>query len=403
MSLPMSHSTRSRASRALILGLLLVIASCSVDASPTLTPRPTFTTTSTTIPPTTTTVPLLAIDGAPEDLVEEIRRFYAAAGDPSAPAPVMPEIVLTALHDATPVTVTSGTASTGQFKGEGVAVVEVGADSFLVVNRGEQWEIVGGDWPSLEIPPYFGPSPRLVTIVGSDARPGQAIAATRADSIHFVGLDGAGGGGIVGLPRDSFVPVPGYGRRKITESLALGGPDVMQQAFTDLTGLPLEGYVITGFAGFQALLDGILGAVPVTVPFAISDKAAKANLSPGEQLLNGAQALSFARARKTVPGGDFARSKHQGVIMLGALSVLQAQGFRALPQFMELAEPHLVTSLSAEQILTFAAMAIRSDLSAIPNIVAPGRPGSAGAASVVFLSEAAAGVWADLADGNLSG
>lgn len=382
-----------------------MVVACGGDASPTDAPRPTDTTvsTTTTLPPTTTTTTLpLSIEGAPEDLVETIRSFYAVAGDPTAVAPPMPEPVLANLRASSPIEAGAGNATLGQFKEEGVGVVTLSDDVFLLISRAEGWEIVGGDWPRLGIPPYFGPTPRLVAVVGSDARPGEPVAATRADSIHFVGLDGAGGGGVVGLPRDSYVPVPGVGRRKITESLALAGPDVMQQAFVELTGLPLEGYVITGFAGFRSLLDEVLGKVPVTVPFAINDKAAKANLSAGEQELDGAQALSFARARKTVPGGDFARSEHQGVIMLGALRVLQMHGIEALPSLMERAEPHIVTSLSAEQILTFAAMAIRSDVGAIPNIVAPGSPGSAGSASVVYLNDSVSAVWADLADGNLS-
>jgi hypothetical protein len=68
---------------------------------------------------------------------------------------------------------------------------------------------------------------------------------------------------------------------------------------------------------------------------------------------------------------------------------------------MEMAEPWMLTDLTPEQLLTFAALIIGSDLDTMPNVVAPGSSGRAGSASVVYLSDAVAETWADLADGRL--
>jgi LCP family protein required for cell wall assembly len=276
----------------------------------------------------------------------------------------------------------------------------VGNDLFLAVDDGSGWRIVGGEWPDVGVAAYYGSGPRLIAVVGSDARTGEPVDETRADSIHFVALDGAGGGAVVGLPRDSYVPVPGYGTRKITGSLALGGPDVMMESFRNLTGLPLEGYVLTGFAGFQGLIE-ILGGVEVEVPFAINDVKAKAALSAGLQVLSGFDALAFARARKTVPGGDFTRSEHQGDILVAAAQGVRAMGPLAIPSLMEAAELSFLTDLSPEQLLTFSVLATKWNLDEMPNIVAPGSPGWAGSASVVYLADAAYGIFADLSDGRL--
>ncbi len=312
----------------------------------------------------------------------------------------MPEAVL-ALLDPAPVDVPrEGIAAIHTFAGQQIGVVEMAEDVFLLVDDGTGWRIVGGVWPSLEVGGYWGAGPRLVAVVGSDARPGQAMDRSRADSIHFVALDGAGGGAVVGLPRDSFVEIPGQGRRKITGSLSSGGPETMMATFDQLTGLPLEGYVLTGFAGFQELAGTVLGGVEVDVPMAINDRWAKVTLDAGQQLLNGAEALGFARARKTV-GGDFVRSEHQGVLLLGAARMVAAMGYTAIPRLLELAEPHLMTDLSPEQLLTFSALTISSRIDEIPNVVAPGRSGSAGGASVVFLDDSVDALWADLADGTL--
>ncbi len=383
-----------------------MLAACSSGGEETVSPRPSVeTTTSTTLPPTTTSTTIseatISLEGAPGELETVIEGFYSYAIGANEATPAATPDVVAAIERGDADLPSSGTASTGTFREQEVAVVTVGPDLFLAVDDGSGWTIVGGEWSTLSIPAYFGETPRHVAVVGSDARPGQDVDRSRADSIHFVALDGEGGGAVVGLPRDSFVAVPGYGRRKITTSLSLGGPETMMAAFNELTGLPLEGYVMTGFSGFESMLGTVLGGVDVEVPFAINDRWAHVALGAGEQLLNGAEALGFARARKTVPGGDFTRSEHQGIILLGAAKAVEAMGMGAIPELLELSEPYLETDLSAGQLLTFSALAISSDLDEIFNVVAAGSPGRAGAASVVFLSSSVDELWDDLADGRL--
>jgi anionic cell wall polymer biosynthesis LytR-Cps2A-Psr (LCP) family protein len=139
----------------------------------------------------------------------------------------------------------------------------------------------------------------------------------------------------------------------------------------------------------------------IDVPFAMNDRWAKVSLAAGEQILNGAQALGFSRARKTVPNGDFTRSEHQGTVIISAAKTVQALGYLALPTLIEQSAPHLITDLSPEELLTFSAMSINSDLASVTNVVAPGSSGSAGGASVVFLSSSVGALFSDLADGRL--
>jgi len=397
--------TRRLTSLIAVVALTAVACAGGDETTPNAQPtRPEPSTTTTTLPPTTTTtVPTLTVSGAPPGLLEVIENFYLYATGSSDAAPLAPDAVVDSIVAREADLPESGSASVATFNEQQIAVAELGDDVFLAVDDGAGWRLVGGMWPSVSTPAYFGVGPRLVAVVGSDARPGEDMERTRADSIHFVGLDGAGGGAVVGLPRDSFVAVPGFGTRKVTGSLALGGPDTMMAAFSGLTGLPFEGYVLTGFAGFQELLGSVLGGVEVDVPLAINDRWAHVALSAGEQMLNGAEALGFARARKTVPGGDFTRSEHQGIILLAAARTVRDMGFGAIPGLMEAAEPHLATNLSPEQLLTFSAMAVAADLDSVSNVVAPGSPGSAGGSSVVFLANSADDLWADLADGTLEG
>lgn len=392
--------TRRLISFLVVLSMLIAACSGEPETVETTTTSTTSTTT-TTVPTTTTTIAPFEIEGAGPGLTRVVKGFYDYASGQVEKEPNVPKRVLASIEPKPIDTPPNGSATSGVFQEQTVAVVEVGKDVFLAVHDGEAWRIVGGEWPSLDVEAFYGRGPRHVAVVGSDARPGQDVARSRADSIHFVGLDGKGGGAVVGLPRDSFVPIPGVGRSKITGSLALGGPDAMMAAFHELTDLPFEGYLITGFAGFESLLSEVLGGVSVEVPFPINDRWAHVSLSAGEQILDGAEALGFARARKTVPGGDLTRSAHQGVILIAAAGVVKEMGISAIPGLMEASEPHLITDLTAEQLLTFSAMAISAKLGEVDNVVAPGSPGSAGGASVVFLHGSAADLWDDLADGRL--
>lgn len=385
----------------LLLALSVVVAACNNEPE-TVDTTTTVATTTTTAPTTTTTVAPLEIEGAGPGLTKVVKGFYDYASGRVEEEPKAVKRVLARIEPKPIDTPTQGSASSGVFKEQEVAVVEVDEDVFLAVHDDEGgWRIVGGEWPSLGVEAFYGKGPRHVAVIGSDARRGQNVTRSRADSIHFVALDGKGGGAVVGLPRDSFLTIPGVGRTKITNSLALGGPEATMGALNELTGLPLEGYVMTGFAGFESLLSDVLEGVSVEVPFAINDRWAKASLSAGQQILDGAQALSFARARKTVQGGDFTRSKHQGVILLAAARVVREMGLSAIPGLMEAAEPHLETDLTPSQLLTFSAMAVSAELDEDDNVVAPGSPGSAGGASVVFLHSSVSELWEDLADGTL--
>ncbi|HEY5891222.1 MAG TPA: LCP family protein [Acidimicrobiia bacterium] len=384
----------------LILAVALLASACSPEQTSADRPTTSSVQSTTTIPATTTTIPM-AVAEAPEELATLVRDFYAFASGENPTPPPMPEPVLQSMRAGVVETPTSATASTGDFQGTSLATVTAGDDLILAVSDESGWRIVGGHWPSLGIADYYGTGPRVLAVIGSDARPGENVEQSRADSLHFVGLNGTGSGAIVGLPRDSYVPVPGHGKRKITGALALGGPALLMETLEGLSNLPLEGYVLTGFSGFQDGVDAVLGGVDVNVPFSINDVKAKAALEAGQQILNGFDALAFARARKTLPGGDLTRSSHQGLILLGAALGVKALGPASIPGLMEKAEPYLFTDLSPEQLFTFTVLAINADLGAVPNVVAPGKSGTAGGASVVFLSDSVPALFADLADGVL--
>jgi len=377
---------------AITIVLALMAAACSSDADPdstttsstATTTTSTSTTTTTIAPTTTTTVPMEVLGTHNEPELELlIREFYEL---PEGSEATVPE---------------SASASIGRFDEESwVAVVEAGDDVTLAV-ADPVWRIVGGWWPSLGLEPELGTFPKFVTVIGSDARPGHDPLRSQGDSIHFVGLDAPGSASILGLPRDTWAPFPGLGNQKTTSALLRGGPDVMMEGLSDLTQIEFDGYVLTGFEGFTALI-GVLGGLDIDVPLKLADKWADAYIDAGRQVLSPADALAFARVRKTISGGDFTRKKHGGMALIAATAMVQVMGIGAVPQLMEKSSGFYYTDMSAEEILLFVGALITVDTAEITNVVAAGYVDTtSGGASIVRLKDEAYETFDDLADGRL--
>ena len=169
------------------------------------------------------------------------------------------------------------------------------------------------------VPVLDGSKPIYVLVIGSDARPDQAVESQRADSLHILSINPAEHRAtIVGIPRDAYVEIPGVGQNKINAALFYGGPDLVVQTVEQLTGLKMDYWAMTGFASFEQMVDDVDGLV-VDVPFAMSDEASRAFFDPAVQRLDGDNALAFARNRHDLPAGDFGRSENQGRLMVAAL------------------------------------------------------------------------------------
>jgi polyisoprenyl-teichoic acid--peptidoglycan teichoic acid transferase len=252
---------------------------------------------------------------------------------------------------------------------------------------------------------------RLVLLtIGSDAGApkfgrGGSVESGRADALQLIVLDTARRrGAVLSFPRDSYVPIPGHGTNKINAAMAFGGPPLLVATFEQLTGLSIDYYALTSFDGLTDLVNKV-GGIRVGVDMDIRDRASGAFLDKGPRKLVGAQALAYARARKTLPGGDFDRSRHQGQILLGGLSTFQRQVAADPTRVMAwLAAAHdeVKTDLPFPELLRLALLATKVPASGIRNVAVPSAAGSAGGASVVHLRPGAYALFARLRAGQLS-
>jgi LCP family protein required for cell wall assembly len=226
-----------------------------------------------------------------------------------------------------------------------------------------------------------------VLLLGSDARPGQSVTRSRADAIQLVGINTrTGAATAIGIPRDSWVDVPGHGNNKINAAMYFGGPQLMAQAVGNMVGIQPDYVFTTSFVGFAAMVNAI-GGITVSSKYAFSDPVRPKGYEVGRNKLNGIQAMVFARLRKPFPGGDFDRSANQQRTLRGILA--QVRYHQAEPGFMERGVMSVLNHLDTPnvrpaELYNLAQAATRIDPRKLEGCVIGGRVGYVGAASVVF-------------------
>lgn len=135
-----------------------------------------------------------------------------------------------------------------------------------------------------------------ILAVGSDARPGEDMTRVRGDALQLVGLDTrTGAAASIGVPRDSYVPIPGFGSDRVNAALTYGGPQLLARTVGDLVGIEPDYVVVTRFPFFEDMVDDI-GGIEVDNPRAFSDPDLKPSAS------RRAASASTATARWPSPG-----------------------------------------------------------------------------------------------------
>ncbi|HEX2698652.1 MAG TPA: LCP family protein [Acidimicrobiales bacterium] len=263
-----------------------------------------------------------------------------------------------------------------------------------------------GSAPALEIHKVdtgtFSPRPDrpvFMLALGLDGgRPG--IDGDRSDAIHLIGLNPATGEGtMLNFPRDTYVPIPGHGRSKINDAYAFGGPGLAANTIEELTGIDVSFVLATRFGPFEDLVNDA-GGVDVDVPAAMKDRFSGADFPQGRVHMDGRAALSFSRNRH-IPGGDFTRSEHQGLLILSALTKLRAEnpGATGVARYLAILGRHVgMTGVTPVELYRLGRLAVTIDPAKVRSVVMPGGIGSAGSQSIVTVGGAAPGLFADMRD-----
>jgi LCP family protein required for cell wall assembly len=227
-----------------------------------------------------------------------------------------------------------------------------------------------------------------ILAVGSDARPGEDFIHSRGDAIQLVTINTkTHAASIIGVPRDSWVEVPGDGMDKINASLYYGGPQEMGRTVGNLIGVYPKYVFVTRF---QWLIQMVrwLGGVNIRNPFAFSDEYLKPKgFKAGRIHLDGYDALAYSRIRHSLPTGDFERSAHQEIVLKAIQAKVRANAHK--PGFIEHgvldAMSHMYTNLPPGELFQLAEILAQVDPGKVRSCVVQGGIGtSSGGASIVL-------------------
>ncbi len=130
---------------------------------------------------------------------------------------------------------------------------------------------------------------------------------------------------LVTTPRDAFVPVPGTdgARDKLTHLGNFSGIDMLVDSMEATYDIDIDYWFRIGFTGFEDVVDA-LGGVTVDSDYTFTgrdfDFADQIyTFDEGENVLNGDQALVFARERMSFPDGDVQRGRDQMKLIVGMI------------------------------------------------------------------------------------
>lgn len=159
-----------------------------------------------------------------------------------------------------------------------------------------------------------------VLVLGIDERPDEGPT-FRSDTMILAGFDPRDREvALLSVPRDLWVVVPGYGENRINTAHFFGGPELAVQTVRAELGVPLPYYIRLNFNGFVSLIDA-LGGITVEVREPLHDEnyptpdygVTTIDIPAGEQQMDGATALIYARSRYST--SDFDRARRQQEIV----------------------------------------------------------------------------------------
>ena len=182
------------------------------------------------------------------------------------------------------------------------------------------------------ITPADGVTPERITflLLGVDQRPDDP-SPPRTDNIIVLTVEPQSGKvGMVSVPRDMFVSIPGFDYSgKINTAYPIGesskypggGGALAKKTVSELLGYPIDYYVKINFDGFVKIVD-LIGGIDVVVPKTIHDEEYPTidygietfHIDAGPQHLDGETALKYARTRHA--DDDFERAKRQQQVLL---------------------------------------------------------------------------------------
>ena len=189
---------------------------------------------------------------------------------------------------------------------------------------------------------------------------------------------------IMSIPRDTQVPNPwgGRGTSKINSVYAAKGMSGIINQVKDLTGLPVNYYLMVNFEGFRKAID-VLGGVDFDVPIRLKyDDPAQnlhIDLQAGMQHLNGAQSEQLVRSRSQYAMADITRTQVQRDFIKAVIEQHANVGnVTKINELYTTLEPYVKTNVKVGDALRYAPVLAKVESDNILLHILPGSTDGSG-------------------------
>lgn len=188
-----------------------------------------------------------------------------------------------------------------------------------------------------------------IALFGIDAPKGKA---GRSDAIMILTLDEEHKVmKLTSIMRDSYVNIPGHGDDKITHAYAFGGPELAMKTLNENFKVNVEDFMAVNFTSLPEIIDKLGGVKINIIPEEIHHISGIT--SPGEQVLNGAEALAYSRIRYAT-GGDYKRTERQRVVLEAVFEKLKSTPTKEYPSLIDDFLPYVETNMSSMDMMKLA-------------------------------------------------
>lgn len=203
-----------------------------------------------------------------------------------------------------------------------------------------------------------------VLILGIDRRPEQGTVVRSDTMMILTAYPPDGRVGLLSIPRDLYVEIPGHGTSRINTAHFWGelettgnGPPLAMATVEHNFGVPIHHYVRVDFEGFRAVIDAV-GGIDVVVEEPIVDATyptddygtIRIEIPAGPQHMDGEMALWYARSRHGSSDFDRARRQQEIVIAL-TRRMLQPSAWPRLPAVYQAVRSNIDTDMGVGDLL----------------------------------------------------
>ncbi|OPF50689.1 hypothetical protein BH721_07470 [Clostridium baratii] len=151
------------------------------------------------------------------------------------------------------------------------------------------------------------------------------------------------------IMRDSYTDINGRGKDKITHAYAFGGPELALNTINKNFNLSIDKFITVNFTTLPKIVDKI-GGIEINLTEGDLKYMKYPNLSIGKNMLNGTQALSYARIR--YDGGDQRRTERHRNVITAIFNKIKSMPVSSYPGTLNELLPLVSTNISSSQFMT---------------------------------------------------